>query len=524
MSFMGKLMLSLQTGLHTGFAAARRVFEDPSQAHQHRTWMDLRGAYSLLWAYYDNSIFDAISSTLNMWAAYKSNYSLYRNIRPVYNPTRRLVDFYAGQVYPGVLSTDATKLPEGIPIAIPFAADTPPELLAAIGQFWTWSNWQARKSVEIRYGGALGSVLVEVVDDIERGKVTANIPWPGFIAHLELDTTDNVKAYALQYIAYDEQENQTYTYRKEVDGTSFRTFKNDQLASEDPNIYGFVPAIWIKHYDTGSDQGSPAVAGSLGKIDELNNTASHVNDQIHKVIGAPSVLWSSGGIRSLFETPKRGETSDFPQPTSDQESLLLLKGPADGHVDSLVGNLDLAGVAAHMDTLLKEIEKDHPELTVFEELRSMSQVTGPAAERLVAPAISRLLEASANYDRGNIALFQMACAIGGMRANSGAWGALNRQQQKFLPFNLDSYTRGDLDLEILPRRLLIPTKYEKALEKQAMWTGVGQAVTAGVPLEAVLRDEGWTEEQLASLGQAQVDKIKRDQMLAQQDVIPTVGQ
>lgn len=69
---------------------------------------DIRGRLNLLWSYYDNTVFDSVAA----WAAYRSNYVLYRNIRSIYNPTRRLVNFYVAQVYPGVLSEDATKLPE----------------------------------------------------------------------------------------------------------------------------------------------------------------------------------------------------------------------------------------------------------------------------------------------------------------------------------------------------------------------------------------------------------------------------
>jgi hypothetical protein len=53
---------------------------------------------------------------------------------------------------------------------------------------------------------------------------------------------------------------------------------------------------------------------------------------------------------------------------------------------------------------------------------------------------------------------------------------------------------------------------------------VNLAVQAGVPLEVVLRDEGWPEERIAQLGQAKVDQIQRNQMLASEDVIPATSQ
>lgn len=525
MSIWSRFMQAGWAGLQTGIQTARRVFEDPECATREQSFQQQAMAYRLLWSYYNNSMFDSTARWLNA-ATYKSNYNLYRNIRLIYNPVRRLVDFYAGQMYPGVLSKDGVTLPKNVPIAIPFAEDTPPALQSAIAQLWQWSNWQAKKSVEVRFGGALGSVLVEVVDDITHRKVTMDIVWPGFVCDLDLDSAGNVKGYVMEYSAYDEEGQ--YRYRKEIDQQQIRYFRDDQPydygnGAATVNPYGFVPAVWIKHMDLGQDHGSPAIAGSLGKVDELNNLVSHTHDQIHKVIGSPVVMWTDSPIQNLFNKAKRGATADFAEPSSDQESILMLKGGAGGRVDSLAGNLSLADAATHIDRLLGEIEKDHPELVMYDQLRAMSQVTGPAAERLVGDVTSRIIEAQATYDTQNIKLFQMAVAIAGFRANSGAWGPLNRQQVKFTPFNLDSYERGDLDLEIMPRPLLTPTKLEQSQEKQMFWQGVSLAVQAGVPLEFVLKDE-YTDDELAELGQSKVDQIQRDQMLAAEDVVQQQGQ
>ena len=50
--------------------------------------------YDYRWHLYQNSIFDD-----NLfWTNYRRKYGLYRYIRSLYNPTRRLVDFYAGHL------------------------------------------------------------------------------------------------------------------------------------------------------------------------------------------------------------------------------------------------------------------------------------------------------------------------------------------------------------------------------------------------------------------------------------------
>jgi hypothetical protein len=506
-------MTQMWNAAQAGWVAARRAYDEPGLGGQYRSYYRRMSEYDLLWSYYNSSAFDKAARFLNsqasgtygpfLWDRYKANYNLYRNIRLIYNPTTRLVNFYAGQIYPGILSEDGSKLPDGVPLAIPFSEDTSPQLKTAIAQLWTWSNWQQKKAVEVRYGAALGSVLVEVSDDWERGKVCLEVMWPGHVCDLKLDSAGNIKSYAIEYYTYEDNAGQ-YRYKKTVDQDYFKYFKNDEPfdygdGSVVENPYGFVPAVWIKHSDMGGDHGAPVISGSMGKMDELNNLASHVHDQIHKVIGAPILIGSSQKITNLFNRVNRGPTSDFLEPTADQENLLMLGGPADAKVSSLAGNLSLADAFTLMVQLITELEGDHPELSFYRELRTMSQVTGPGANRMMGDVETKMLEAQASYDQQNISLFRMAVAIAGFRASSGTWGPLNDQQKKFLPFNLDSYERGDLEIAIMPRPLLTSTKQERANENLAVWTGVAAAVKAGVPLELVLVEEGWTDEEIAKL-------------------------
>lgn len=538
-------MSQVRNAAQAGWIAARRAYDEPGQGNQYRSFYRRMSEYDLLWSYYNSSAFDRAARFLNsqaygqfgpfLWDRYKANYNLYRNIRLIYNPTTRLVNFYAGQVYPGVLSEDGSKLPDGVPLAIPFSDDTAPALRSAIAQIWQWSNWQQKKAVEVRYGAALGSVLVEVEDDLDRGKVCLSVVWPAQVWDLDLDRAGNVKSYAIEYYTYEDGVGQ-YRYKKTVDQDKFAYFKNDEPfdygnGSVVENPYGFIPAVWIKHSDMGGDHGAPVISGSMGKIDELNNLASHVHDQIHKVIGAPLLISSSSKVTNLFSAQKRGPTNDFAEPAQDQEGLLMLAGPENAKAQTLAGDLNLADSAVAMHDLIAEIENDHPELSFYKELRTMSQVTGPGAQRMMGDVEQLVVEAQASYDQANMRLFQMAVAIAGFRANSGNWGTLNSQQQKFTDFNLDSYEKGDLEIAIMPRPLLNPTKMERAQENLAVWTGVQAAATAGVPLEFVLEQEGWTEDELKKLAlakqkddAAKAEQIKQAQTFAQEDTVPVENQ
>ncbi len=440
------------------YTTFRRVYETGEQFVDYNTELVQASKYAHLWAMYSNSAFDDLSS----WESYRARYGLYRFIRSIYNPARRLVDFYAGIVYPGVLTVDPDVVPDGSMMAIPFAEKTPAELQAAIAQLWQWSNWQAGKGVMVTYGAALGDCAIEIRDDPESGAVYLDNVWPGYIQDLDLDLSGNVKAYVIEYNYLDEETNRQHVYRKEVDAERIATYRDDKPWSYDgetpaeyENPYGFCPFVWIKHKDTGGRHGSPALR-NIAALDELNSIASHVLDQDHRILESP-VLIAGENIMIPSQESKEGNTSST---SRGRERINMLTGAAGASIDTM--QLPEGEAMARIDWLAAQIEDTHPELTLYQRLREQSEVTGPGAERMAGDAAMYVFDARANYDAGSTRLFQMAAAIGGWRANSGAWGPiLTAQQQKFLPFDLDSYRRGDLDLQIMPRPLFPMTPTEE---------------------------------------------------------------
>lgn len=523
------LMGLARSGINNISMMARRAFEEPwrsRRAFEEPMRLSQQSKYHLLWAYYNESMFDR--SRWASWGAYKANYNLYRNIRLIYNSVPQIVDFYAAQVYPGVLSEDGLAFPDGSPSAIPFTKDTPEALIRAVAQIWEWSNWQANKSVQVRYGAALGDVFTEVVDDVSRGKVYLEVVWPGEIVDLQLDPAGNVKYYAREYNASDEAG--SYVYRKEVDQETFRYFRDGYPfdygeGSVVENPYGFCPGVWTKHKDVGGQCGVPAAAGIMAKLDEVNNLTSHSHDQIHKVIGAPWIFWTSGRIENLGNAIKRGATSDFNEPSADQESLLFLKGSPDGKVSSLAGNLNLADAHTWTESQKAHMKEQYSELSYYEALRSMSQATGPVIDRLVGDVQNKVIEAQANYDRSNKAAWGMAVAIAGHRLKTGAWGStLSEQQALFSPYDLNSHAANKLRIGLAPRKLINPTRSEQSQERMTFWQAANAAAEAGVPVEVYLREAGWTEEQINQLGNDRAAQIQRDQMFEEEDTIPTLNQ
>jgi len=445
--------------------AFARAYAHPDEEAAAASFATRDGVYQTLWAYYTNEAFDGLAR----WQGYRSRHRLYRNHRSLYNPTTRLVDFYAGHVYPGIVTATPTRYGNGARMAYPLADDTPPQLRAALDQLWQWANWQQQKSTLVRWGAALGDVMAEVVDDLEREKVYMGLIWPGQVKDLTLDNTGNVKAYALEYTALD-AEGQSYIYGKTVDAARIAVLHDGREVDVRPNPYGFTPAVWVKHNDMGGQHGAPALR-SLGKVDELNGLVSQAHDNLRKMMGAPLLVATNGTLERLEDAPKRDGTAEAQRLGRDEAEMLnIWRVNGDAHIVSV--ELDPNAALAWADKLLGEIEHDHPEVTFYQQLRAMGEVSGVAASRLMGDVEGYVIDAQAGYDQQCTKLFQMAIAVGGWRVATGAWGrngGLTRQQEAFRGYDLESYQRGDLDLTILPRPLVpLSEKEQMEIERERL--------------------------------------------------------
>jgi hypothetical protein len=428
--------------------------------------------YQRLWDYYQGTAFD----DLEAWSRYRQAFGLYRQIRLVWDHFHALVEFYATHVWSGTLSLNGQPLPDGVANAIPLADDTADAIRVAIGQLWSWWNFQDVMTTLVRYTAALGEFLVELDDDTERGKVGITFVWPGHVTFLELDDAGNVKRYVIEYDAVDPDTNETYRYRRDVDQERFQTSRNRSLIGISdfqemetiPNPYGFVPAVWFRHIRIMGVHGEPAIWATQSELDEVNGLFSHIIDKSHVSLNAPIIVSGniapnvfrralddmSGAIRKTF-------TEDLDEPRGSREELNILEGPSGTTVSTI--QLNVTDAAQILDRVIAGIERKTPEVTFYEQLRGMTQITGPAAARLLGDVEHKIRAIAGNYDRSLIKLLQMGLSVGGFRSHEslGGWATKSEQQTKFATFDLASYARGDLDFDIMPRDLVPMTAQEK---------------------------------------------------------------
>lgn len=396
--------------------------------------------------------------------------ALYKHIRGIYNPVNRLNRLYDAKVYGGAL--DWELLRDG---AIPIdQADD--KLRAAIKQLWLWSNWQRGKNLFVRFGSVFGDSSIKIVDDVPAQKVRLEVLDPRKIRDADLDGVGNVKTIVIEYERSDFGSDKSYRYTEIITGGDdgeFVTLKDGEEfayytdaagtpVSRWKNEYGFVPVTLAQHRATDAKWGDVGFSNFLSKIDEINDQASLLNDQIRKII-IPILLMS--GVK---------KNEQLSVSAGDRDGVSIIQAGEGAQAFPLTGSLQIADASANIQHMLDELENDMPELKLARMLET-GEVTATAIRAAASAGVARIVEAQGNYDECLVRAQMMAVSMGGFRG-----------YQEFGGFSLDSYARGDLQHYILTRPV-IPDELSKLERIQA-------TQVAGASMELQLREIGYDEE------------------------------
>lgn len=436
------------SGVQAGLAAYNKRALVPSDQFEWNSYQSRLFRYALYEAFYNAIVY---TSLVLFAARYKFDNNLYKFIRSVYNVSFRIVEAYVAKIYGGQL--DFEDLSRGA-IPITQASDSVKE---GIKQLWIDSNWQTEKSLFVRYGAMLGDVGLKVVDDIDREKVRLEVLHPGKIKEAEFDAIKNVKSVTIEYYRFYPDGIKTYRYTEKIDKEQFQFFKdgkpwdyiNDIAGGEFaqyPNPYGFVPLVITKHKDMGQIWGANAYHTQVGKINELNDAASLLADQIRKAV---NVIWYYAGVR---------KKEDLDASTDDKDQIPAMYGPDGSQPFPMIANIDITAAGGNIDRMQSELERDLPELALHR-LRESGNLTAPGVRAAYSDAIDRFTEAQGVYDDGLIRAQKMALTIGGLRKYKG-----------YESFGLDSYEHGDLDHYINLRPIVVDelSKMEKIQALQTL--------------------------------------------------------
>jgi hypothetical protein len=447
--------------------------------------------YQVLWSQYDGSAY----RNAYAWAeAYRKQYGLYRYIRPLYNPTFRIGEFYKTHIFGGQLDINA-----GDDGAIPISTDNE-RLRAAIATLWKWSRWQVQKDILTTRGAVLGDAAIVVVDDTARGRTYLDLLHPGMLQEVTKDPFGNVKGYVISDLREDpDKASRTAAYTeiasRDGDWVVYETLRNGAPYAWPENTnrtgepvstwrepYGFVPMVVVQHNDVGLEWGWSELHPVRAKVQEVDGIASQLGDQIRKTIDP---IWLMKGMkRTTVEMSYTHTDSDRPEP-GREELQALWNVPTDGGAEAMVPELDIENVLAHIGSLLEEIERDVLELS--SDIHTASgDASGRALRTARQPVTAKVTGRRGNYDAAMVSAQQMAVAIGGFRGYDGYSG-----------FSLDSYARGELDHSISERSVFSEDPLDDIEIGAAFWAAAKAAIDAGASLTGYLQDAGWDEERIA---------------------------
>lgn len=472
-----------------GLGAFKEAFLASDAAHEEsfESVAARRIRYSLYWSQFDNSIYRRIHT----WSTgFKHQYALGKFIRSLYNPANRLGNFYASHLWGGALNPEA-KAEGAIPI------ETEDETLrSAIAFLWKRSNFATLKDVIALRGTVEGDVILHVQDDPDRELVTFERISPSTIVNLTKDGLGNVKAYVVEEQRQDPtSKSRSVTYRLEVsrdeDLVVYKTFRNNNpfgwngQPAEWETPYTFVPLVHIQHLNVGLDWGWSELHPMRSKVSEIDDLASMVSDQIRKSVHP---LWLMKGMEpttiSLTGASRveSGATDTRPEP-GREELKAIWNAPTDAEAEPMVAKLDLGAALTHIDNLLKELERDYPELQT--DIWATGATSGRALRVARTRVEAKVHQRRESYDSGLVRLQMMGVAIGGWRGYSA-----------FKGFNLDSYAKGDLNHSIGIRPVFTPDPMDQIEISHALWEAAKTATESGASLRGFLKREGWSEEQI----------------------------
>ncbi len=451
--------------------------------------------YQIYWAFFEGSAY----RNLHRWAPMlRAEFGLYKYIRSVYNPAYRLGEFWSEHLWGGQLDPAAGD-GKSSPSALPIMTDNE-NLRPAIGKLWQWSNWQINKDIAPLWGATLGDAAIKIVDSVRRGKVYMANVHAGTLEAVTLDPWGNVKAYTITEERIDPRGNgnTTVKYSETAERGSgqdiiFRTFLNGQpYAWDDDGLsewtepYGFVPLVVIQHNNVGLSWGWSEIHAGLPKIREADDLASKLSDQVRKMVDSP---WFYAGVsKPASQKTASGQDRTIQNPEPGREEIPAIFGPTGATATPLIAPLDIQATYQYIESILKSIEKDFPELAI--DLSNFKgDVSGRALRINQKPAEVKVLKRRTGYDDALKRAQAMAIAIAGYRGYDPV----------FSTFNLESYAAGDLEHRIGARPVFDRDPLDDIETEGALWQTANQAKSAGLPLTIFLKRQGWSDEDIQAL-------------------------
>jgi hypothetical protein len=481
-------MTSLIGALGSGFTSwwGRISQGDERQA----TWRD---HYGFLRSYYlSNGLYDDLRNTFTALGLPMEA------LKPIRNPSYRVVEFYAAKLWPGPL-----------PAALPIVTENGDTLIEAIEQLWEWSNWGSEKQAAARSFAMYGDMFLKVatrsvfdpftetykvnrvyMQNLEPQHVTDfDADERGYLTYARIDVPQTrrkengkIEAYTLTEIwSKEKQEFKRWEHDKGLDADIERLQEPTEVRPFSYFQIDFVPIVWQPFRHIGDERGMAAITPAIDKIDEANRQATKLHQMLFRY-NRPTWVAMANGMDSTgrpLPPPRLGGSDGSTITTSaDSETDDLWRLPGMNTLAALVPDIDYAATLAILNAQMTEISRDLPEM-VYAEIQEKEGLSGIALRYMMEAAIDRLEEARGNAEGALIRAQQMALTIG---QNAGLFKGLG------------DYKAGALAHSFGQRQVLTLAERERA-EIVKMY------VEAGVPVVSATRRAEWTDEEREQLAE-----------------------
>lgn len=498
-------LITSQFGGRTDAAAIRAAAINPILLE-----LPAQTLYGLLWRYYlNNELYDDTN------AALRELNQPSENIRELRNPAHRAVEFHAAKLFPGTL-----------PSALPLLTANK-RIIDPIHRVWSWSNFTASKQKLARFAPIMGEAFIKVAERTSRlygRQVFMQVIDPRWVTDFRLNEVGEIvfiridipmvdttyeKAplgmggrYRRKAIMYTEvwDEDRVRIYRQP--GASLVATEKLGIPTErdEPHELGFVPVVWAPFYDIGEQRGMGCFTHALSKIDEANRVVTRLhallfrNNQNNWVLRANQVDPTGRPL----PPPRLDGLGGANNANTNGELMLgderVWRLPGQSELQSIIPQIDYNAALAILNAHMDELRDDLPELRYFDS-SAKSHVSGAALRTALADAADRALEARGNIE-GALARAQAMALHLGQRAKLPGFGDIGR------------LVNGDFEHQFADRPVFPLSSAEQAGAVVA-WA------QAGVPLPIALAQEGWTQDEIQQIQQAQADEQARAAQLRQ---------
>ena len=422
--------------------------------------------------------------------------------KPLRNPVHRLVEFYVDHVWPG------TELETALPLVMGRSPKAE-AVKAAILKVWEWSNWSSRKSRAIRTFAMNGDLFLKIVarkptfavgGDVER--VSFQIIEAAYVTDFDVDDRHVVTYIRVDIPKTRRLENGTeepYTHTEIWNASGMRVWEHTQgeqvpyeslgepmqsMTLDEVGTPGMLPFVWSPFRDAGDERGHNAFWAAIEKIDEASNLATRLHRD----------LFRSGPVWAVESAATDASGRPVPPPKFSQDGALAstsveLSGEkmlgVPGSLKCLIPNVNFEAMLAILNAQMDDILEDLPELQYYRVMHKSQQLATATVRLMLAPAVARVLEARANAEHALVRADKIALTM-----------AQNMNLPGFSVAELGTYDAGDFEHGFESRDVLPLTDEEKAATEKAQAEADRARVDLGIPLTVVLRERGYSEEEI----------------------------